>query len=55
VGDFLVQTFVEIPKKLNGKQEKLLRELAELEEADVTPHRKGFLEKLKEYFTGEES
>jgi molecular chaperone DnaJ len=54
VGDLLVQTFVEIPKRINAKQEKLLRELAELEETNVTPHRKGFLEKLKEYFTGEE-
>jgi molecular chaperone DnaJ len=54
VGDLLVQTYVEIPKKLTNKQEKLLRELAEVEEANVTPHRKGFLEKLKEYFTGEE-
>jgi molecular chaperone DnaJ len=53
-GDLLVQTFVEIPKKLNSKQEKILRELAELEETHVTPHRKGFLEKLKEYFTGDE-
>lgn len=55
VGDLLVQTFVEIPKKLTPKQEKLLRELAELEEKHVTPHRKGFLEKLKDYFTGDES
>jgi molecular chaperone DnaJ len=55
VGDLLVQTYVEIPKKLNAKQEKILRELAELEEAHVTPHRKGFLEKLKEYFTGDEA
>lgn len=55
VGDLLVQTFIEVPKKLSGKEEKLLRELAELEEAHVSPHRKGFLEKLKEYFTGDES
>lgn len=54
-GDLLVQTYVEIPKKLSSKQEKLLRELAELEEANVSPHRKGFLEKLTEYFTGEEA
>ncbi|HTN75452.1 MAG TPA: molecular chaperone DnaJ [Pirellulaceae bacterium] len=55
VGDLLVQTFIEVPKKLNKQQEKLLRELAEMEEAHVTPHRKGFLEKLTEYFTGEEA
>ena len=54
-GDLLVQTYVEIPKKLSAKQEKLLRDLAELEEANVSPHRKGFLEKLTEYFTGDEA
>jgi molecular chaperone DnaJ len=49
-GDLLVQTFIEVPKKLNDEQEKLLRELAELEHAEVTPHRKSFLEKLRDYF-----
>lgn len=55
MGDLLVQTYVEIPKKLNKQQEKLLRELAELEDKHVSPHRKGFLEKLTEYFTGEDA
>jgi molecular chaperone DnaJ len=54
-GDLLVQTYIEVPKKLTAKQEKLLREMAELEDAHVTPHRKGFLEKITEYFTGQES
>ncbi|MBP86996.1 MAG: molecular chaperone DnaJ [Planctomycetaceae bacterium] len=49
-GDLLVQTFIEIPKKLSNEQEKLLRELAELEDAHVTPHRKSFIEKLRDYF-----
>lgn len=49
-GDLLVQTFVETPKKLTPRQEELLRELAELEHANVTPHRKSFLDKLKKYF-----
>ena len=49
-GDLLVQTFVETPKKLTQRQEELLRELAELEHTNVTPHRKSFLEKLKDYF-----
>jgi molecular chaperone DnaJ len=53
-GDLLVQTFIEVPKKLTARQEELLRELAELENANVTPHRKSFLEKLAGYFTGEE-
>jgi molecular chaperone DnaJ len=50
VGDLLVQTFLVVPKRLSPRQETLLRELAELERTDVTPHRKSFLEKLKEYF-----
>ena len=50
-GDLLVQTFIEVPKKLSPDQEGLLRKLAELEQADVTPHRKSFLEKLRDYFS----
>ena len=50
-GDLLVQTFIEVPKKLNEEQEKLLRELAEIEHVEVTPHRKSFLEKLRDYFS----
>ncbi len=49
-GDLLVQTFIETPKKLNERQEELLRELAELENADVSPQRKSFLDKIKDYF-----
>ena len=49
-GDQFVQVVVEVPKKLNKKQEELLRQLAELEEANVSPHRKSFFEKLKSYF-----
>ena len=53
VGDLLVQTFIETPKKLTRRQEELLRELAELERANVTPHRTTFLEKIRDYFTPE--
>jgi molecular chaperone DnaJ len=49
-GDLLVQTYVETPKKVSPRQEELLRELAELEKTDVTPHRKTFLEVLRDYF-----
>lgn len=52
-GDLLVQTYIETPKKLTPKQEELLRQLAELEQTDVTPHRRSFLDKLRDYFTGE--
>jgi molecular chaperone DnaJ len=51
-GDLVVQTYIEVPKKLSQRQEELLRELAESERADVTPHRKSFLESIKEYFVG---
>jgi len=50
-GDLFVRTFIEVPKKLNDRQEEILRELAELEHHDVTPQRKSFLDKLKDYFT----
>jgi molecular chaperone DnaJ len=49
-GDLLVQTFIEVPKRLSEEQETLLRDLAELEQADVTPHRKSFLATLRDYF-----
>jgi len=49
-GDLLVQTYVEIPKKVNAQQEELLRQLAELEDEHVTPHRKSFLERVLQYF-----
>jgi molecular chaperone DnaJ len=49
-GDLLVQTFIETPKKISPDQEELLRNLAELEHADVMPERKNFLKRLAEYF-----
>jgi molecular chaperone DnaJ len=49
-GDLHVQVQVEVPHKLSKQQEELLRELAELEQTEVSPHRKTFLESLKEYF-----
>jgi molecular chaperone DnaJ len=51
VGDLLVQVSIEVPKKLTSRQEELLRELAEEERTNVSPHRKSFLERLREYFT----
>jgi molecular chaperone DnaJ len=49
-GDLHVQTFIEVPKRLTGEQERLLRELAELEQTEVAPHRKSFLERIRDYF-----
>jgi molecular chaperone DnaJ len=53
-GDLLVQTYIEVPKKLSPRQEELLRELAEVEQTQVSPHRKSFFEKLRNYFTTDE-
>lgn len=52
VGDLLVQTYIETPSKLNKRQEELLRELAELDQHEVSPERKSFFESIAEYFTG---
>lgn len=49
-GDLLVQTFIETPHKLTAEQESLLRQLAELEDTDVHPKRKNFLQRIQDYF-----
>jgi molecular chaperone DnaJ len=49
-GDLYVEVQVEVPKHLSDGQERILRELAELEKVEVTPHRKSFFDKLKDYF-----
>lgn len=49
-GDLIAQLFIEIPTKLNKKQRELLSEYARHEDDAATPQRKGFLEKLKDYF-----
>jgi molecular chaperone DnaJ len=53
-GDQIVQILVEIPKKLSDRQKQLLREFAETEDANVLPQRKGFVDKLKEMFKGDD-
>jgi molecular chaperone DnaJ len=54
VGDLVVVVELEVPRQLNDKQEKLLRELAELDQKHVSEHRKGFLDKLKDLFVTDE-
>tara|TARA_R110002049_G_scaffold72490_1_gene187012 strand:+ start:129307 stop:130464 length:1158 start_codon:yes stop_codon:yes gene_type:complete len=49
-GDLLVQVFVEVPKKLSSDQERLLRELADLDHDSVLPQRTSFLSKLRTFF-----
>ena len=48
-GDELVQVMVEIPKKLNKKQESLLREFSESEDKVVLPESRTFFEKVMDY------
>jgi molecular chaperone DnaJ len=49
-GDLHVAVSIEVPKKVSPRYEELLRELAELENTDVTPRRKSFFDKIKQYF-----
>jgi molecular chaperone DnaJ len=49
-GDLLVQVIVRTPGKLTADQEKLYRQLAELDNAHVNPHKKGFFDRLKHKF-----
>ncbi len=50
-GDQIVQVIVETPKKLTQRQEELFREMAGLEETYVSPQRKGFMDRWKDYFS----
>ncbi|MBI3821060.1 MAG: molecular chaperone DnaJ [Planctomycetes bacterium] len=53
-GDLHVMLIVETPRNLSKRQEELLRELAELDQKNVSPQRKSFFEKLRGLFTGPE-
>ncbi len=47
-GDFVVQLKVVIPRKMSGREEELLREIAKETGEDVKPHKRGFFERLKD-------
>jgi len=49
-GDQFVKTVVEVPKKLNDKQKKLLREFAESSGDEVHDQRRGFFDKMRQTF-----
>lgn len=51
-GDFLVRVQVETPTNLNDKQRELLRQFAEVETPANFPKKKGFFDKLKDFFAG---
>jgi molecular chaperone DnaJ len=53
-GHQLVQVLIEIPKKINRKQEEILREYAKLEDLNVLPAQRSFFDKLKDYVVGTE-
>ena len=53
-GDLFIHLHLEVPRKLEERHEGILRELAEHEHANVSPHRKSFFNKLREYFAGDE-
>jgi molecular chaperone DnaJ len=52
-GDLHIQVMVETPRHLTKRQEEIFRELAEIEQKQVSPQRKSFKEKLKELFAGD--
>lgn len=51
-GEQVVRVLVEIPRKLNSRQQELLREFAKTEDARVLPESRGFFDKLKNFFEG---
>jgi molecular chaperone DnaJ len=53
-GDLVVQVIVETPRKLTRRQEELLREFAEIDHSNVSPQRKNFFDKLRNYFSSDE-
>jgi molecular chaperone DnaJ len=52
-GDELIEVVVETPRHLTPRQEELLREFAVIEHEQVSPRRRSFFEKLRDYFTEE--
>ncbi|MBI5598700.1 MAG: molecular chaperone DnaJ [Deltaproteobacteria bacterium] len=49
-GDHLVYIRIETPAKLNMRQKELIEEFARISNDDVFPHKKSFLDKVKEMF-----
>jgi len=51
-GDLVVVVKIEIPTRLSGKQEKILRDFAETEDAAVLPESQGFLKRVADFLGG---
>lgn len=54
-GDEVVQIMIEIPRKLNKKQENLLREFAEMEDGRVLPESRSWFDRFMSYLSGAQS
>jgi molecular chaperone DnaJ len=56
-GDFIVRLTVEIPKKLSYEQKELLQQFSKTDykHHEAMPHMHGFWDKLKKYFSGQNS
>lgn len=52
-GDLLVRIFVETPTGLTERQRELLQEFSTLESPSNMPKRKGFVDKIKDFFSGQ--
>jgi len=50
-GNLVIQIVVETPKNLTKRQEELFRELATLEEANVSSQRRGWFDKVRDFFS----
>jgi len=50
-GDLVVRLLVETPRKMTERQEELFRELAEIDQKHVSPQRKGFFDKIRDFFS----
>ena len=54
VGDLHVEIQLVVPKRMGEEHEDLLRRLADLEQTEVNPHQKSWLDKIKDLLTGED-
>jgi molecular chaperone DnaJ len=53
-GNQHVILYIEVPRKLSPEQRELLEKLAQLEQANITPERKSFFDRVKECFSGKD-
>ena len=54
-GDLIVTVAVQTPRHLTARQRELLLELAEIENKQVSPERKSFFDKVRDFFKGDEA